>query len=81
MSAVSHPDQNLARRHCVHAAFFLVNVTTQSLAEIAFLIDAGELRTHVGKVLPLAEACQAHLMREGVVPRPKGKIVLAVEPN
>jgi NADPH:quinone reductase-like Zn-dependent oxidoreductase len=56
----------------------LVDVKRQYLAEIAKLIDDGKLRTHVGAVLPLADAREAHLMLEGVRPRPKGKIVLKV---
>jgi NADPH:quinone reductase-like Zn-dependent oxidoreductase len=79
ISAVSNPDEDLAQRHGVEAAFFLVKVTTQDLAQIAGLIDAGSLRTRVGAVLPLADAREAHLMLEGERPRPKGKIVLAVE--
>jgi len=34
ISAVSRPDQHLAQTHGVEAAFFLVNVTSQFLAEI-----------------------------------------------
>jgi NADPH:quinone reductase-like Zn-dependent oxidoreductase len=79
ISAVSHPDEDLAQRHGVEAAFFLVNVTTQELAQITSLIDGGNLRTRVGAVLRLADAREAHFMLEGVRPRPKGKIVLAVE--
>lgn len=78
ISAVSRPDQRLAESHGVEASFFLVNVTSQYLAEIASLLDAGELRTHVGSVLPLAEAREAHLMLERVRPQAKGKIVLTV---
>jgi NADPH:quinone reductase-like Zn-dependent oxidoreductase len=78
ISAVSRPDQHLAQRHGVEAAFFLVNVTSERLSEIACLVDAGELRTRVGAVLPLADAREAHLMLERVRPQPKGKIVLAV---
>jgi NADPH:quinone reductase-like Zn-dependent oxidoreductase len=78
ISAVSPPDQQLARSHGVDAAFFLVNVTSRRLAEIASLIDDGQLRTHVGAVLPLSAAREAHLMLEGVRPQPKGKIVLTV---
>ncbi|WP_149763194.1 NADP-dependent oxidoreductase [Neomesorhizobium albiziae] len=81
VSAVSHPDQHLAQNHGVEAAFFLVKVTSQYLAEIATLIDRGELKTRVGAVLPLADAREAHLMLEGLRPRPKGKIVLAVGTN
>ncbi|WP_340672303.1 NADP-dependent oxidoreductase [Bradyrhizobium ottawaense] len=76
VSAVSHPDQDLAARYGVEASFFLVNVTNQYLRDIARLVDDGKLRTKVGAVLPLANAREAHLMLERVRPRPKGKIVL-----
>ncbi|MBQ0822610.1 NADP-dependent oxidoreductase [Microvirga sp. HBU67558] len=78
ISAVSQPDQDLAKSHGVDAAFFLVKVSTQYLTEIAASIDHGDLRTRVGTVMPLADARQAHLMLEGMRPLPKGKIVLAV---
>ncbi|MCK1490044.1 NADP-dependent oxidoreductase [Bradyrhizobium sp. 180] len=78
ISAVSRPDQNLAKRHDVEASFFLVNVTNRYLREIARLVDGGKLRTKVGAVLPLADAREAHLMLEHVRPQPKGKIVLDV---
>jgi NADPH:quinone reductase-like Zn-dependent oxidoreductase len=78
VSAVSHPDQDLATRYGVDANFFLVNVTNQYLREIARLVDDGKLRTKVGAVLPLADAREAHLMLERVRPQPKGKIVLDV---
>ena len=78
ISAVSRPDQRLAKFHGVEAAFFLVNVTGSHLAKIATLIDGGKLKTRVGAVLPLAQAREAHLMLEGVRPQPKGKIVLAM---
>lgn len=78
ISAVSRPDQDLARRHGVEAAFFLVKVTSRHLAEIAGFLDGGQLRTRVGAVLPLAEAREAHLMLERVRPQPKGKIVLTI---
>jgi NADPH:quinone reductase-like Zn-dependent oxidoreductase len=69
ISAVSPPDQHLAQSHGVEAAFFLVNVTSQNLAEIAGLIDGGKLRTRVGAVLPLAGAREAHFMLEHLRPR------------
>jgi NADPH:quinone reductase-like Zn-dependent oxidoreductase len=78
ISAVSRPDQDLAKQHGVEATFFLVDVTSRYLTEIARLLDGGELRTNVGAVLPLADAREAHIMLEGARPRPKGKIVLAV---
>jgi NADPH:quinone reductase-like Zn-dependent oxidoreductase len=76
ISAVSPPDQQRARSSGVEASFFLVQVTTQTLAEIATLFDQRKLRTQVGTVLPLERAREAHLMLEGERPRKKGKIVL-----
>lgn len=78
ISAVSRPDQDLAKRYGVEATFFLVDVTSQYLTKIARFIDGGKLRTNVGAVLPLADAREAHLMLERVRPQPKGKIVLDV---
>jgi NADPH:quinone reductase-like Zn-dependent oxidoreductase len=78
ISAVSRPDQHLAQSHGIEASFFLVNVTSQHLADIARLVDGGKLRTRVGAALPLADAREAHFMLERVWPQPKGKIVLTV---
>src|ERR1700733_13677549 len=64
ISAVSRPDQHLADRHGVEAAFFLVHVTSSYLAQIARLVDGGKLKINVGAVLPLADAREAHLMLE-----------------
>lgn len=80
ISAVCEPDQVLAVRHGVEAAFFLVEVTTAELEAIARLVDDGELRPGPAVVLSLADAPQAHLMLEGLARRPKGKIVLATLP-
>jgi len=76
ISAVSPPDQHLAQSHGVEAAFFLVNVTSQHLAEIAGLIEGGELRTRVGAALPLADAREAHFMLEHLRPQPKERSCL-----
>jgi NADPH:quinone reductase-like Zn-dependent oxidoreductase len=78
VSAVSKPDQEVATRHGVRALFFLVDVTTAHLTQIAAMIDAGDLTVNVGAVLPLADARVAHEMLEGSRSRPRGKIVLSV---
>jgi NADPH:quinone reductase-like Zn-dependent oxidoreductase len=78
ISAVSNPDQKIAQRLGVEASFFLVNVTSSYLTEIARLVDSGKLKTNIGSVLALAQAREAHFMLEGARPQPKGKIVLAV---
>lgn len=75
VSAVSEPDQQKAARRGVRALFFLVDVSTRRLEQIAALIEAGELHTCVGEVLPLADVRVAHEMLAGR-PHRRGKIVL-----
>lgn len=79
ISAVSQPDQALAERHGVRAAFFLVAVGTDVLTRIAETIKRRELQARVGTVLPFADARIAHEMLEGARPHPRGKIVLQIE--
>ena len=78
VSAVSEPDPQKAARRGVRALFFLVEVSSPRLEQIAALIDAGELHTRVGDVLPLADARIAHEMLAGK-PHNPGKIVLIVD--
>lgn len=78
ISAVSVPDQALAAQHQVLSKFFLVDVSTESLARISSLVSRGALRMNVGATLRFEQAKDAHLMLEGELPRPKGKIVLAM---
>ncbi len=76
ISAVSEPDQARAKRHNVTASFFLVEVTTERLRDIADLVDRGELKTHIGVVLPFADAREAHMILDGKRRPSKGKIIL-----
>ena len=78
VSAVSQPDQEEAARRGVKAGFFLVHVNTADLERIAAMLDAGELVTQIGTVLPLVEARTAHEMLDGTRPHPRGKIVLRI---
>ena len=78
VSSVATPDAVAAERHGVRAVFFLVDVSSGRLDEITRLIDAGQLRTSVGDVLPLREARTAHEMLAGK-PHKRGKIVLSVD--
>lgn len=78
ISSVSQPNADQARQRSVTARFILVDVTTKILTLLAERLDAGELRTHTGPVLPLADARQAHEMLDGLRLRPPGKIVLRV---
>ncbi len=60
----------------VQRAFFIVEPNQKQLAEVAALLDAGRLRTVVGKVIPLSQAPAAYA---GSLPRPdRGKLVVAV---
>jgi NADPH:quinone reductase-like Zn-dependent oxidoreductase len=77
VSSAAEPSQDEAARRGVRAMFFIVDVTTARLNEIAALFDLGVLRARIGDVLPLAEARTAHLMLEGTKHQP-GKIVLRV---
>ena len=58
-------------------AFFIVEPNQKQLTEVAKLLDAGELKTCVGAVVPLGEASSAYA---GAVPnkRGSGKVVIAV---
>jgi NADPH:quinone reductase-like Zn-dependent oxidoreductase len=78
VSAVAAPDQQEAARRGVRALFFLVEVSSRRLEQIASLMEAGELATSVGDVLPLSAARTAHEMLAGK-PHKRGKIVLAVD--
>jgi len=78
VSAVASPDQQKAARHGVKALFFLVDVSSHRLEELAALIEAGELATSIGEVLSLADARIAHEMLAGR-PHKRGKIVLRVD--
>jgi len=78
VSIVTAPDQQKAAEHNVRALYFLVEVSSRLLEQIASLIEAGELVTRVGDVLPLSDARIAHEMLSGKPHKP-GKIVLRVD--
>ncbi len=79
ISAVSVPDQSLATQHEVLAKFFLVDVSTESLARISSLVSRNALTMNIGATLRFEQAKEAHLMLEGELPRPKGKIILTTD--
>jgi NADPH:quinone reductase-like Zn-dependent oxidoreductase len=58
-------------------AFFIVEPNQEQLVEVAKLLDAGELKTYVGAVVPLGEASNAY---SGVVTRKRenGKVIIAI---
>ena len=77
VSSAAEPSREKAEQHGVRALSFLVQITTERLQKIAGLVDAGELKTEVGEVLWLDEACQGHRMLEGA-PHRRGKIVIKI---
>jgi NADPH:quinone reductase-like Zn-dependent oxidoreductase len=79
VSAVAIPDQEKAEQRGVQGDFFFVNVTTKGLTRLAEMLQAGQLVTQIGEVLPLAQARLAHEMLVGK-PHKRGKIVLTLEP-
>jgi NADPH:quinone reductase-like Zn-dependent oxidoreductase len=73
LSVVEKPSAARAARQGVRSGFFIVRPDREQLLRIGSLIDAGELRPVVEKVLALSEATQAY---EG--DHTHGKIVLSV---
>lgn len=71
------PDSGASSDERVKQAFFIVEPDREQLTRIAQMLDAGELRTVVDAVLPLAQASEAYTgkveRRDG-----RGKLVIAV---
>jgi NADPH:quinone reductase-like Zn-dependent oxidoreductase len=71
------PESGASSDERVKQAFFIVEPDREQLARIGQMLDAGELRTVVDAVLPLAQASAAYT---GAVKRKsgRGKLVIAV---
>jgi len=77
VSTVQAPDQAAADAHGVRQGMvFSAPPIGKVLTEVAALADAGKIKPEVSKVLPLAEAQQAHTLIEGHHMR--GKLALQV---
>jgi NADPH:quinone reductase-like Zn-dependent oxidoreductase len=77
LSLVQPPSVEKAKALGVRAAFVAGHPSGAQLAEIAKLIDSGELKPVIDRILPLSEARRAHeLSQSGHV---RGKIVLRVK--
>ncbi len=74
VSIISPPSADEAARHGVRAGYVFVQPSADQLQSIATMIDAGKLRACVSKVLPLAQAREAHELSQSGHAR--GKIVL-----
>ena len=76
-SIVQPPGADKAKRFGVRSAFVLSNTNRNELAGIAALIDSGNLKVVLDRILPLSEVRRAHeLSQSGHV---RGKIVLRVK--
>lgn len=74
VSILGQPDSKTAAQFGVEAAGILVYPDGRQMAEIAALVDAGNLRPHVEAVYPLSEVAVAHEHVQGGHTR--GKVVL-----
>jgi NADPH:quinone reductase-like Zn-dependent oxidoreductase len=76
ITLAGQPDQAAAEAHGVRGSGMMAQANVQDLTEIAALIDDGQVKPVVSKILPLAEAAAAHAILEGG--HLTGKIVLQV---
>jgi NADPH:quinone reductase-like Zn-dependent oxidoreductase len=76
-SVVQPPDAEKAKEFGVRGAFISSQPNGNELAEIAALIDSGNIKVVLDRILPLSEARRAHeLSKSG---HARGKIVLRVK--
>ena len=78
VSVVSPPNAQRAQQDRLRSDYFIVDVNSAQLERLADMLDAKELVTSVGTVLPIAEARAAHEMLAGELPHKRGKIVLRI---
>jgi NADPH:quinone reductase-like Zn-dependent oxidoreductase len=76
VSVVTPPPAYPAPRPEVRFVYFTVEPSGEQLRQIGGLLDTGEVRPIVDRVLPLAEARQAY--EAGQHEHPRGKIVLTI---
>jgi NADPH:quinone reductase-like Zn-dependent oxidoreductase len=77
VSILEPPNKEELSKRGIRGEVFLVRPSSQMLAEIGKLIDAGKLKPVVSEVLPLHEASKAHQQIE--TGHTRGKIVLKVD--
>ena len=76
VSILGPPDENKATEFGVRSAGVFVQPNAGQLAEIAQLIDSGDIKPVVTEVLPMADVAKAHEMSE--TEHVRGKIVLEI---
>jgi NADPH:quinone reductase-like Zn-dependent oxidoreductase len=68
---------NIAAEHQVQLKFFGAHADSKHLAEIATLIDAGQVKPHVSQVLTLDQAREA--LQQSQTGHVKGKLIMTVD--
>jgi NADPH:quinone reductase-like Zn-dependent oxidoreductase len=81
VSSVIQPNVEFAKQRGVQSDYFIVDVNTDQLTQLAQLHERHELTIPVGSVLPLTQAIAAHEMLAGTRPHQRGKIVIEVNPG
>jgi NADPH:quinone reductase-like Zn-dependent oxidoreductase len=74
VSIAETPDEALAQTYGVRTARIRVHPSGEQMAQIAQLLDRGNLRVEVARTFPLSEAAEAHRLSE--TGHTRGKIVL-----
>jgi NADPH:quinone reductase-like Zn-dependent oxidoreductase len=74
VSIAETPDEALAQTYGVRTARIRVHPSGEQMAQIAQLLERGNLRVEVARTFPLAEAAEAHRLSE--TGHTRGKIVL-----
>jgi NADPH:quinone reductase-like Zn-dependent oxidoreductase len=76
MSLVARPDPEEIKKRGIRGAAISVHPDAEDLAEIAHLIDTGEIKPVVTQILPLSEAIAAE--RQAATHHTRGKVVLRI---
>ena len=76
VSILEQPDHELAEQAGVRVGYLFMHPDGKELGKIAELVEAGEIKPVVGKILPLEEARNAQMISQSHHAR--GKIVLQV---
>ena len=79
-SVVQPPDAEKARELGIRSAFVASQPNGHELAEIAALIDSGDLKVVLDRILPLSEARRAHELSQSGHSRGDRSAVRDVQP-
>jgi NADPH:quinone reductase-like Zn-dependent oxidoreductase len=74
LSTTMPPAPEKAKEFGVSAAFVFTQTDKPVMEKVAEMADKGIIRTNIGKILPLAQASQAHALMDGGTVH--GKIIL-----